>query len=140
MWKLADKYPQARVVTGGWSVVHTVARAAALRRGLGVATLTPEKRPSAVYALRLSEVWPDRDVVESGDEPFVVQKQNYLLPAPWSEFKDAKRVASTILVEKAVQVVVFHYAESEGTWHERREAERLGRTLHVIEEAGPSRL
>lgn len=133
VWRLADKYPRAVVLSGGIGNVHVVATREALRRGLCVGVLTPTRRPSGAFEIREEQLLPDRDVKERGDEPFVTKRERLLPGLEFPDFASCAKERSTLLVEQATQVQVFHYAGSPGTWHERNEARRLGRPLHVIE-------
>lgn len=132
VWRLADKYPRAIVFSGGIGNVHRAAAATALRRGLRLGILVPERRPSAVWDVRAKEIEPDRDYAESADEPFATER-TWLLGAAFATFAEAAHVRSAALVAQVAQVQCFHYERSPGTAGERAEAERIGRALHVIE-------
>jgi predicted Rossmann-fold nucleotide-binding protein len=126
--KLAEKYPDALVVSGGARGVDRVAESEAHTQGLKVLSFRPvEGYPAG------AEPW---HYTSPPERPFKVVRidpdgTTVDYDGPFDGFRDAAFARNTFIVKESEQVVAFTTG-SAGTAGTLREAERLRRPAHIF--------
>lgn len=135
--RLARKYPDAVVISGGAHGVDKTAAKAAERMGLGLVEFLVVKHhvPAQQASRRLDTHFTNKlDWNERARELLGIAALDYW--ADWCDsdyvtFRDAAFARNTWIVKAADQVVAFHDGKSSGTANTIREARRLHVPVHI---------
>ena len=155
--RLAEKYPEAVLVSGGALGADTAAEGAGIRAGLRVASFRPEPALPVDLGVKPYATWwgdelaPPGQFREAWDEYLRRARQlagTYLvavyefwpdgrercryLPDRFETFRAAALFRNGLVVEVSHEVVAFHRDNSPGTADTCRKAKEAGKGLHRI--------
>lgn len=128
MTKLAAKYPEAVIVSGGARGVDQMAEKVARWSGLDWISYRP-------YEFENMEGKPEFSITTftNGEraQAIVVEKKRRISPPTFSTYGSAAMFRNTWIVQDAEVVVAFHHGRSPGTARSIRVGREFGRQVFV---------
>lgn len=129
--KLAAKYPEAVIVSGGARGVDQMAEKVARWSGLDWISYRPYEYETMDGARRTTEFSIETVTAGEWAEEFVVEKARRINPPTFSTYGSAAMFRNTWIVQDAEVVVAFHDGRSPGTARSIRVGREFGRQVFV---------